>query len=195
MTPPGGYLLGFDIGGTRLKSGVVAPDGSVDRVTLDDTDRGGFEDTVLPLLRDHARRHLEATGPGCIGIGIALPGIVETSFGSRYLPGKVLGIEDFPLRESLEAEFGVPVACTNDGAAATLAEWRFGAAKGVEFDRAFLNLMIQHHTGALKMVDDLFAAPPAGQEVDVSVFANDVMTTQTGELGIMRRLLTQLPPK
>ena len=27
------------------------------------------------------------------------------------------------------------------------------------------------------------------------MFANDVMTTQTGEIGIMRRLLTQLPPK
>ena len=31
------------------------------------------------------------------------------------------------------------------------------AAKGVEFDRAFLTLMIQHHEGALKMVTDLFA--------------------------------------
>ena len=29
------------------------------------------------------------------------------------------------------------------------------AAKGVEFDRAFLTLMIQHHDGALKMVKDL----------------------------------------
>ena len=69
------------------------------------------------------------------------------------------------------------------------------AAKGVDFDRAFLNLMIQHHAGALKMVDDLFASPLAGQEVDVSVFANDVVTAQTGEIGIMQRLLTQLPPK
>lgn len=69
------------------------------------------------------------------------------------------------------------------------------AATGVDFDRAFLTLMIQHHAGALKMVDDLFASPLAGQEVDVSVFANDVMTTQTGEIGIMRRLLTQLPAK
>ena len=69
------------------------------------------------------------------------------------------------------------------------------AAKGVEFDRAFLQLMIQHHAGALKMVDDLFATPRAAQEVDVNVFANDIVTAQTGEIGIMQRLLTQLPPK
>jgi uncharacterized protein (DUF305 family) len=69
------------------------------------------------------------------------------------------------------------------------------AARGVDFDRAYLHLMIQHHLGALKMVDDLFAAPLAGQEVDVSVFANDVVTAQTVEIGIMQRLLTQLPAK
>ena len=68
-------------------------------------------------------------------------------------------------------------------------------AKGVAFDRAFLNGMIKHHEGALKMVDDLFKSPGAGQEVDAGVFANDVVTAQTGEIGIMRRLLTQLPPK
>lgn len=68
-------------------------------------------------------------------------------------------------------------------------------SKGVEFDRNFLTMMIQHHAGALKMVDDLFASPMAGQEVDVSVFANDVVTAQTGEIGIMRRLLTGLPAK
>jgi glucokinase len=132
MTAADGYLIGFDIGGTRLKSGVVRVDGTVERATLEDTSRGGFGDVVLPLLRSHAREHIEATGAGCAGIGIALPGLVETGFGSRYLPGKVLGIEGFPLRETLEAEFGVPVRCVNDGAAATLAEWRFGAARGVD---------------------------------------------------------------
>jgi uncharacterized protein (DUF305 family) len=69
------------------------------------------------------------------------------------------------------------------------------AAKGVEFDRLFLQGMIQHHAGALKMVDDLFASKGAGQEVDVNVFANDVVTAQTGEIGIMRQLLAKLPPK
>ena len=68
-------------------------------------------------------------------------------------------------------------------------------ATGVEFDRAFLTLMIQHHEGAIKMVDDLFATPRAGQEVDVNVFANDVVSAQTAEIGIMRKLLGELPDK
>jgi uncharacterized protein (DUF305 family) len=69
------------------------------------------------------------------------------------------------------------------------------AARGVDFDRAYLQMMIQHHAGALKMVDDLFNVAQAGQEVDVNVFANDVVTAQTVEIGIMQKLLTQRPAK
>lgn len=68
-------------------------------------------------------------------------------------------------------------------------------AKGAEFDRLFLNGMIKHHAGAIKMVEDLFKAPGAGQEVDANVFANDVVAAQTAEIMIMRRLLSQLPKK
>ncbi|MEO7083418.1 MAG: DUF305 domain-containing protein [Gemmatimonadaceae bacterium] len=66
------------------------------------------------------------------------------------------------------------------------------AAKGTEFDKQFLNLMIQHHNGALKMVADLLAAPLAAQDEDVSVFANDVVTVQTAEIGVMQKLLANL---
>ena len=65
-------------------------------------------------------------------------------------------------------------------------------AKGVEFDRAYLEYMIQHHEGALQMVKDLFATPRAGQDVDVNVFANDVVSVQTAEIGVMRQMLSQL---
>jgi uncharacterized protein (DUF305 family) len=82
-----------------------------------------------------------------------------------------------------------------DGMLSTGEMQALAAAKGVDFDRLFLNGMIKHHAGALKMVDDLFKAPGAGQEVDANVFANDVVVAQTAEIGIMRRLLTQLPPK
>lgn len=66
-------------------------------------------------------------------------------------------------------------------------------ARGVEFDRLFLVGMIKHHAGAIKMVDDLFKSPGAGQEVDTNVFANDVVAAQTAEISIMKRLLAQLP--
>ena len=67
------------------------------------------------------------------------------------------------------------------------------AARGSAFDRQFLVLMIQHHQGALKMVADLFATPRAGQEVDVSVLANDIQTVQTAEIGVMQQMLAQPP--
>jgi uncharacterized protein (DUF305 family) len=66
------------------------------------------------------------------------------------------------------------------------------AATGPEFDRVFLTFMIQHHEGALRMVKDLFDTPLAGQDVDVSVFANDVQTVQTAEIGVMRQMLNVL---
>jgi uncharacterized protein (DUF305 family) len=66
-------------------------------------------------------------------------------------------------------------------------------AKGAAFDRLFLVGMIKHHAGAIKMVDDLFKSPGAGQDVDANVFANDVVTAQTAEIGIMRQLLSRVP--
>jgi uncharacterized protein (DUF305 family) len=66
------------------------------------------------------------------------------------------------------------------------------AARGTDFDRLFLELMIKHHEGALKMVADLHAAPRAAQDVDVSVFANDVEIVQTAEIATMHQMLAEL---
>jgi uncharacterized protein (DUF305 family) len=74
--------------------------------------------------------------------------------------------------------------------AAQLAELE--SKKGAEFDKAYLTYMIQHHEGALKMVDDLLKSPRAAQDVDVSVFANDVTVVQTAEIGLMQRMLANL---
>lgn len=63
---------------------------------------------------------------------------------------------------------------------------------GTTFDRRFLELMIQHHEGALSMVADLFKTKGAAQDVDVSVFANDVHQVQTAEIALMKQMLTTL---
>jgi uncharacterized protein (DUF305 family) len=66
-------------------------------------------------------------------------------------------------------------------------------AAGTEFDRLFLNGMIQHHTGALVMVKDLFDSPGAGQDADLFNFATDVDTGQRAEIRIMQGMLNKLP--
>jgi uncharacterized protein (DUF305 family) len=63
------------------------------------------------------------------------------------------------------------------------------AARGAEFDRLFLEGMIQHHGGALTMVRDLFAAAGAGQEAELFNFATDVDSGQRAEIRIMQNML------
>jgi uncharacterized protein (DUF305 family) len=69
---------------------------------------------------------------------------------------------------------------------------RLEAAKGVEFDRLFLEGMIKHHGGALVMVRDLFATPKAGQDGDIFAFASDVEADQQMEMDRMGAMLREL---
>jgi uncharacterized protein (DUF305 family) len=66
-------------------------------------------------------------------------------------------------------------------------------AKGVEFDRLFLEGMIKHHGGALIMVEELFAKPGAAQDSDIYAFASDVIADQRMEMDRMAAMLTALP--
>jgi uncharacterized protein (DUF305 family) len=62
-------------------------------------------------------------------------------------------------------------------------------AKGPEFDRLFLSGMIQHHNGALIMVDDLFHTAGSGQTGDLFDFVTDVDSGQRAEIRIMKSML------
>lgn len=66
-------------------------------------------------------------------------------------------------------------------------------AKGEEFDRLFLTGMIQHHSGALIMVKDLFDTAGAGQDAELFNFASDVDSGQRAEIRIMQIMLGQKP--
>jgi uncharacterized protein (DUF305 family) len=75
--------------------------------------------------------------------------------------------------------------------AAQLAE--LDSARGPNFDRLFLTFMIQHHAGALTMVQNLFATPGAAQDNFVFQFATGVSADQSAEIDRMRRMLAALP--
>ncbi len=62
-------------------------------------------------------------------------------------------------------------------------------ARGADWDRMFLTGMIRHHQGAIKMVEDLHAAPGAAQGNDIFEFASDIFADQTAEIERMQKLL------
>jgi uncharacterized protein (DUF305 family) len=66
-------------------------------------------------------------------------------------------------------------------------------AKGKEFDRLFLQGMIQHHKGALIMVKELFDSSGAGQDAELFNFATDVDSGQRAEIKSMETLLSKEP--
>ena len=65
-------------------------------------------------------------------------------------------------------------------------------AKGPAFDRSFLTGMIQHHKGAVSMVEDLFKTYAAAQDELVFKFASDVQVDQRTEIARMEKMLIML---
>lgn len=70
---------------------------------------------------------------------------------------------------------------------------QLAAARGTEFDRLFLEGMIQHHGGAVTMVHELFETDGAGQDEAVFKLASDVQVDQTTEIARMTLMLEAMP--
>ncbi|MEM9234654.1 MAG: DUF305 domain-containing protein, partial [Pseudomonadota bacterium] len=66
------------------------------------------------------------------------------------------------------------------------------ASTGEEFDRLFLSGMIQHHQGALDMVDMLMEDPDNGQDPLLSEFLSAVIADQSAEIIRMQHMLSAM---
>lgn len=67
------------------------------------------------------------------------------------------------------------------------------AARGRAFDRLFLKYMIEHHSGAVTMVDRLFSEDGAAQGEAAFQLASDIHAAQKTEIARMKRMLDALP--
>lgn len=65
-------------------------------------------------------------------------------------------------------------------------------ARGTEFDRLFLRYMIDHHQGAVTMVDTLVSTDGAAQDEDAFRLAADINADQMTEIERMRLMLEEI---
>jgi glucokinase len=117
------YLLGLDLGGTRLRAALATDTGQIVHRVTSNTDRGqGTESLVEQILRT-AEEARNGQPIACIGVGA--PGPLDARTGVLFHPVN-FSDEDIPLKQRLEERFGVPASVQNDANAAALGEWRFG---------------------------------------------------------------------
>jgi uncharacterized protein (DUF305 family) len=67
---------------------------------------------------------------------------------------------------------------------------RLDGAAGSSFDRMWLEMMIQHHEGAIDMADDELAD---GKFADAKVMAQNIITSQQAEITEMEGLISEMP--
>lgn len=125
--------IGVDVGGTRLKAGLVDAAGVVLTTARRDTPARGVPSAQLEERLDSAVREL-LTGPdaqryGVVCVGVAVAGLVDATRG-RVVFAPHLPWRDEPLQERLATRLGLPVLVDNDANAAAWAEHRFGAGRG-----------------------------------------------------------------
>lgn len=66
------------------------------------------------------------------------------------------------------------------------------ASEGSDFDRVYLELMIKHHEGAVKMVDKLLEQPGSAFDPVLFEFTTDITNDQTAEIEKMNAMLVTL---
>jgi glucokinase len=118
-------VIGLDVGGTKILSGIVDREGNV-LAEHEVVSPGGGEPEVLAAF-DEAVEALLDDSVAAIGYGI--PANLERGTG-RILWATNLPLTDVDLVARSKERFGLPVGIENDASAATLAEWRLGAGRG-----------------------------------------------------------------
>jgi glucokinase len=141
-------ILGLDFGGTKLAAGLVTPDGAVIATRRRATPAGGKAASMAAMLA--LARELLAGGGAIRAVGVSFGGPVEADGRTVRLSMHVPGWEQAPLADELEAALGAPAILANDGDAAALAEYRFGAGRGV---RHMLYLTLSTGIGGGVIID------------------------------------------
>ena len=107
MLPPGvaaPVVIGVDVGGTKILSGVVDREGSISR-RLEIESPGISEEAVVAALDSSVESLL---GESVAAIGYGIPANLDRRTG-RVLRATNLPFDDYDLAEHARARFGVPV--------------------------------------------------------------------------------------
>ncbi len=126
------WFIGVDLGGTTIKLAFINYYGEIQHkweIPTDKSEEGRHITTHIARALDDKMEELGLPNSHFIGIGMGAPGFIEMETGFIYHAVNI-GWRDFPLKDKLEMETGLPVIIDNDANIAALGEMWRGAGDG-----------------------------------------------------------------
>lgn len=130
---PGTRVIALDVGGTSVKSALVAPGGHViGKPYITPIDSAGDADSIVNTFAQIVRAHIrESHSSHLLGVALGFPGPFDYQAGICLIEGveKYGGIYGFNMRDALRARLDLgdlPILFRNDAEAAVVGEARYG---------------------------------------------------------------------
>ena len=123
--------LGIDLGGTNVRVAKISEDGKILAQVKGPSYGQEGPAKVMANIKEMVRDI-----PGwkdCAGIGVGVPGPVDTKAGTMVLSTNLPGFAGYPFADEMSKEFGMPAFLDNDANVAALAEALVGAGKGLQY--------------------------------------------------------------
>ncbi len=141
--------IGVDLGGTNLRIAVLDDKAVIlEAVTLPTQVAAGPEAAVERMCVAIADL-IRGAGPA-MGVGVAVPGVLDPDAGAIRYTVNLPGWAGYPLRTAIEQRLGLPTRIEHDGAAAVLGEYWSGAGRG---QRSFCMLTLGTGVGGALLLD------------------------------------------
>lgn len=125
------YALGIDLGGTKIKLGIVSYDGKIQKkISVPTFAEKGLEKS-LAQIKEGIKLLLKGNKKLIDGIGIGAPGVVSLKKGTVENPPNLPGWGKVHLGKIINKEFSIPTFVENDANAAAIGELIFGSGKNL----------------------------------------------------------------
>lgn len=122
-------IIGIDLGGTQVRVAKLTEDGTVLQEFKSPSYGMEGPEKVVPNIISLIEKLDDYKS--CVGVGIGVPGPVDTKAKIMKLSSNLKGFTDFPMAQEIEKATGLPTFLDNDANCAGLAEALVGAGKGL----------------------------------------------------------------
>jgi glucokinase len=130
------YIIAIDLGGTNLKLALVDLKYKIrDKLVLS-TQRFSKKESLILAISSSVKKLIEnncLTRSNILGVGLGLPGPIDVYKGIVHFFPNIPGWKEVNLRHILKRRLRLPVFLDNDANLMSLAEYKFGAAKGSRY--------------------------------------------------------------